>query len=211
MRNIPVFSTDLGVGSLVLEHIPYTAKAYVHIHDSAQPREFIDECADFCRAAGADMVLATGHDALDSYPLEYEVCVMTAPLESVPDTDAAVIPVTEATLDTWVRVYNEKMAGVDGAAFMSSLDAKKLLSAGCGYFVHKDGILLGIGKASAEEVEAIATAVPGMGKTVFCALCHCLTGLMVRLQVASTNTKAIRLYEKLGLVCTGKKPWYRIR
>ena len=211
MRNIPVFSTDIGVASLVLEQIPYIATGFVHIHDTPEPKAFIEECAGFCRAAGADMVLATGHSILEQYPLAYEVLIMTAPLDSIPDTDAAVIPVTEETLDLWVRLYNEKMASVDGSVYMSSMDAKKLLDAGCAYFVHREGKLLGIGKGSGEELEVIAAAEPSMGETVFCALCHCLSGPMVRLQVASTNARAIRLYKKLGLLCTGmERAWYRI-
>ena len=211
MRNIPLFSTELGVASLVLEQIPYTAMGFVHIHDTANPEAFIEECAGFCRAAGADVVLACGNAIPEQYPLAYEVLAMTADLDSIADTDASVIPVTEQTLDLWIQLYNKKMASVDGAAYMSSTDGKKLLTAGCGYFVHRDGKLLGIGKAHGEELEAIAATEPGMGKTVFCALCHCLSGPMVRLQVASTNTRAIGLYERLGMVCTGmEKSWYRI-
>ena len=51
MRNIPVFTTENGVGSLVLQEIPYTGNAYVRIHDSVMPEAFLRECVDFCTMA----------------------------------------------------------------------------------------------------------------------------------------------------------------
>lgn len=211
MRNIPVFSTDLGVASLVLDQIPYSGTAFVHICSTAQPEKFITECAGFCRAAGADLVLATGHEVLKEFPIQYEILSMRRPLEGIADTDAALMPVTEQTLDIWVQHYNKKMMHVDGAAYMSNREGKKLLEEGRGYFVHRSGQLLGIGKASGETLDAIASIVPGEGRTVVCALCHCLSGPMVDLQVASTNRRAIRLYEDMGFLSTGvKRRWHRI-
>lgn len=211
MRNIPVFSTELGVASLVLDQIPYSGIAFVHVCSTAQPEAFIAECGGFCRAAGADRVLATGHEVLEKFPVQYEILSMSRPYEGVEDTDAAVIPVTEQTMHSWVRHYNERMKKVDGAAYMSSLEGKKLLEEGHGYFVHRNGRLIGIGKASGETVDAIASVVSGEGKTVLSALCHCLSGPMVQLQVASTNRRAIRLYEEMGFICTGiTRRWHRI-
>lgn len=211
MRNIPCFATDLGVGSLVLDQIPYTDTAYVYIQDSADAERFVDECAQFCRAAGAEKVFAAGHDVLEAYPVQYEVFEMCRPLEGVEDTQASVLPVAEGTLGRWLDLYREKMNGVDGAVYMSDADGKRLLLEGSGYFVHQNGQLLGIGKASGENVDAIASAVPGAGKTVLLALCHCLSGPMVRLKVASTNCRAIGLYRSLDFICTSVyRRWYRI-
>lgn len=211
VRNIPVFSTELGVASLVFDQIPYSGIAFVHIGDTACPGEFIDECAQFCRAAGGECVLATGHEALDEFPVSYEVLTMRRPLDGLADTDACLIPVTENTVGRWIEVYNERMKAVDGAAYMSSAEGKRLLEEGNGYFVHRNGTLLGIGKAAGETVDAVASVVPGAGETVFLALCHALSGPMVKLQVASTNQKAIHLYRKLELIATGVgQKWHRI-
>lgn len=211
MRNIPVFSTELGVASLIFDQIPYTGVAYIHIQDTASPAAFVDECAQFCRAAGAESVLATGREGLEAFPASYDVLSMVRPLEGLQDTDAALMPVTEETTERWRSIYNERMKTVDGAAYMSTLEGKRLLEEGCGYFVHRGGTLLGIGKASGETVDAIAAVEPGAGETVFLALCHALSGSMVKLQVASTNRKAICLYEKLGFITTEvKQTWYQI-
>ena len=69
MRDFPVFTTENGVGSLSLKEIPYSGIAYVTIHDSSFPTEFLKECLDFCRAVGATKVYATGHETLEVYPL----------------------------------------------------------------------------------------------------------------------------------------------
>ena len=69
MRDFPVFSTENGVGSLVLKEIPYNGAAYVTIHSSSFPTEFLNECVEFCRAVGARDVYAAGDDCLRQYPL----------------------------------------------------------------------------------------------------------------------------------------------
>ena len=49
MRDLPMFTTENGVGSLVLKEIPYNGTAYITIHSSSFPTDFLKECADFCR------------------------------------------------------------------------------------------------------------------------------------------------------------------
>lgn len=211
MRNIPVFSTDLGVASLVLDQIPYRQSAYVHIQAASKPEEFAKECAQFCRAAGADLVLATGHSVLEDYPLQYQLVSMCRSLDGLADTDAALFPVKEETLSRWVQIYNTRMAAVDGAAYMSSREGRQLLQEGRGYFVHREGQLLGIGKACEETISALAVQKTGSGEAVVLALCRALTGPMARLEVASTNTRALALYQRMGFMRSGiRSAWYRI-
>ena len=56
MRDIPVFTTEYGVASLVLREIPYRQEAYISIQSSLQPEELLAECVSFCRACGAEKV-----------------------------------------------------------------------------------------------------------------------------------------------------------
>ena len=60
MRNIPVFTTEYGVGSLILREIPYRQEAYIRIQDTKEPEAFLGECVDFCKAAGAERIYGTG-------------------------------------------------------------------------------------------------------------------------------------------------------
>ena len=211
MRDFPVFTTDNGVGSLVLKEIPYSGIAYVTIRDSSFPTEFLKECLDFCRAVGAAKVYATGHETLEVYPLYTSVIKMTASWEVIPETDACLFPVTQSTLARWREIYNDRMKNVDNAAYMSEQAGREMLTRGDGYFVHLNGELLGIGIASDDRIACVASVVRGKGKDVVCALVHALMCDTVELDVASTNHKAIRLYESLGFIKTAEiSRWYKI-
>jgi len=211
MRDFPVFTTENGVGSLVLKEIPYRGIAYVTIHDASSPDAFLNECMDFCRIAGAAHIYAKGHDILKDYPLYTKVIKMTAPLDSIPSSDAALFPVTEKTVSRWRELYNQKMKYVDNASYMSEQDAIDMLKRGDGYFVHADGNLLGIGIASDNHIACIASMVPGGGREVIATLVHALMDDRVTLEVASTNHKAIALYESLGFIPVSEvSAWYKI-
>ena len=211
MRDFPVFTTENGVGSLVLKEIPYSGIAYVTIHDSSFPTEFLAECVDFCRAVGAECVYAKGNKVVEDYPFHTSVLQMSAQAESIPETDTALFPVTEKTVARWREIYNEKMKGVDNASYMSEKAASELLCQGNGYFIHRDGELLGIGIASGDRIDCVASVRPGGGREVVSALTHGLCNERVILEVASTNQKAIRLYESLGFMKTAEvSRWHKI-
>ena len=211
MRDFPVFTTENGVGSLVLKEIPYRGIAYVTIHDSSFPTEFLNECLEFCRVVGAEQIYAKGHEIVESYPFYTSVIEMSASTESIPETDASIFPVTERTLSKWREIYNDRMKDVNNASYMTEADAKKLLNRGDGYFIHADGDLLGIGIASGERIACVATVKRGSGREVVAALTHALMCERIILEVASTNLRAISLYESLGFIKTAEiSRWYKI-
>ena len=211
MRDFPVFTTENGVGSLVLKEIPYSGIAYITIRDTSFPEDFLQECCEFCTAVGAQRIFASGHKILESYPIHTSVVRMSAPMDIFPETDACLFPVTEQTLSQWQEIYNHKMKCVDNASYMSDLAAKEMLKRGDGYFIHKDGCLLGIGIAADDRIDCIASVLPGKGKEILCALASALFCDRVQLQVASTNSRAIRLYESAGFIKTAEvSRWHKI-
>lgn len=212
MKNLPVFTTEYGVATLILKEIPYQETAYIILQDTLEPLLLVRECADFCRACGAERIYAGGHDALAEYSLFTAVWEMTSLRESIPDTDAALWPVQERTLTQWQDIYNQKVKTVPTGAWMTDADAKDMLSKGDGYFVHREDMLLGIGKASADRIDWLASVKPGAGADVVKALIHATTEERVRLTVASVNQKAVALYESLGFLKTAEiRRWYTIR
>ena len=99
MKDFPVFTTEYGVASLILKEIPYQGTAYITLQDSLEPGKLLEECVAFCRVCGAEAVYATGHEILESYPLYTAMWEMRCPWESLPDTEAGLFPVVEATLE----------------------------------------------------------------------------------------------------------------
>ncbi len=211
MKNIPVFTTEHGVASLVLREIPYRKTAYIRLQSTQEPKQLLEECIAFCRACGAEQVLATGHAYLDSFPLSAVIVQMQAARESLQGSDACLFPVTEQTANTWKEHYNLRMSDIPNAAYMDDRDIHEMLKKGDGYFVHRDGVLLGIGRASGDTLDAIISLVPGGGAAVVRTLAELLTEDTVMLQVAHNNMRALRLYEGLGFVITGEvSRWYRV-
>jgi len=61
------------------------------------------------------------------------------------------------------------------------------------------------------ELLAVCSVKPGAGERVMHTLMSLVEGAGMTLEVASTNEKAIRLYEKLGFLRTAEKVrWYRV-
>ena len=211
MRDIPMFTTEYGIASLALGQVPYTATAYIRLQATEEPEKLLQECVGFCRACGAEIFYATGDPWLEQLPLHTTVVEMRCSAASLPQTEACLFPVVPETLETWRNIYNDKMKAVPNAAYLSQRDAKKLPEEGSCYFVHKDGLLLGIGKAAQGKIDAVAAVQKGAGRDVVLALCSLFPEETISLEVASTNEKAVRLYESLGFIpVVETSRWYRV-
>ena len=211
MKDIPLFTTEYGVASLTLREIPYRQRAYIKIQSASEPEKLLEECIGFCRACGAERIDASGHEFLEQYSLITPMWMMTANRESMGQTDACIFPMTQQTVERWLEIYNQRMADVPNAAYLDSRDGKEFLENGDCYFVHRDGKLLGIGKAAGDCVDIVIAVEPGMGETVLLALSSVLTEDTVRVTVAGENTRAVRLYERMGFIKTKEiSRWYRL-
>ncbi len=211
MKDIPVFDTEHGVSSLFLREIPYRGRAHIKIRSSQDPEKLLEECVAFCRMCGAEWIDASGHDYLTRYPLNATLYRMQRSREGLGETDACLFPVTEENVKTWLDIYNARMSDVPNAAYMDSADGRELLHSGDGYFIHRDGKLLGIGKAAGDFIDTVIAVEQGMGETVVLALCSLLTEETVNLMVAGENTRAVRLYERMGFIKVKElSRWYRV-
>ena len=198
MRDIPVFTTEHGAASLALKEIPYKGIAYITLQSSMDPEKLLKECVDFCKMAGAKKVYATGHEALEKYPLYTKVIKMQQLRGNLPEGDGCLFPVTEDTAELWRSIYNEKMQSVPNAATIMQTDMKCHLSEGTCYFVHKEDKVLGIGMVFEDKVKAVAACERGAGELVMLTLCNALFSEIVAVEVATTNIPALHLYERLG-------------
>lgn len=213
MKDIPMFTTEYGVASLALKEIPYRGQAYIRVLDvqAGQIPELIAECVSFCRMVGAEAVYAVGHDDLEQWPVYTSVLEMRGDALVDWEKSENLFPVTEQTVSRWREIYNERMRGVDNASTLEARDEKKILESGGAYFIHRQGELLGIGWLENGKILAVASVVPGAGERVMHTLMSLDEGGRLCLEVASTNERAIRLYERLGFLKTREIiRWHRV-
>ena len=211
MKDFPFFATEFGAAGLILKEIPYRGEAYIRILEAlpGQLGKLVGECASFCRMAGAERVYVQGHPELSGYPLHTAVLEMRGTAWAAEEKLACLFPVTEGTVSRWRQLCNEAMGSVDNAATLETRDEADILREPGAYFVHDNGHLLGIGWLRDGELLALAAMEKGAGERVLHTMMSLAEGESIRLEVASTNTKAIRLYERLGFVTVGEKSrWY---
>ena len=213
MRDFPVFTTDYGISSLILREIPYRQEAYIHIQD-VQPdgfAEHLKECVSFCRMAGAERVFVRGHEQAERYPLHTAVLEMRGTAWVDREQLENLFPVTEETVGRWRSLMNERMRGVDNAATLTAADEKKILQSGGAYFIHHSGELLGLGWMEETKLLMVAAVKPGAGERVMHTLMSLVEGADMTVEVASTNDRAIKLYEKLGFLSVGATiQWHEV-
>lgn len=211
MRDFPVFPTEYGVASLVLKEVPYRQEAYITIQSALQPEELLKECISFCRMVGAEKIFARGHASVEQYPLYTAIYEMRGCIDVEESKVAHLWPVTEESAGRWRDLLNWQLRQVDNAATLEKKDEKEILETGGAYFVHRDGELLGAGWIVDEELKLIASVEKGAGEQIFHSLLSVNRPEQLRLEVASTNGRAIRFYEKMGLVKTAEIcRWYRV-
>ncbi len=204
-----MFTTENGIATLILREIPTKQTAYIHLQSSQEPEKLLEECVEFCLAAGAETLYATGDPALEKYPLFTTIIRMRGNTDNVGETDFCLFPVTEKTWQEFCRVYNEKMASVPTANTLRLLDRKKYEKGA--YFVHKEGLLQGIGIVRDNRILAIAACQKGAGRGVLAALCKALSGEEMELDVAENNLSAVNLYTRCGFLKSGEiARWYKI-
>lgn len=213
MQDFPFFATETGVSSLTLKEIPYKGIAYIRIQDVQRENlgDHLSECIRFCRMVGAERIFATGQEVLEQYPLYTTVLEMTATAWVDPEKLACLFPVTKETVSRWREIYNTRMADVDNAGTLEAREEGQILDSGGAYFVHEAGEALGIGWLDDCKLLAVAGVKPGAGERVMHTLMSLVEGDTMTLEVASTNARAIALYEKLGFLKTRELcRWYQV-
>ena len=212
MRDFPMFATEYGVASLIFKEVPYREEAYIILQATEQPEELLQECISFCRAVGAEKIYGRGHEHLEAYPLCGAIYEMRGHIDVEETKIAHLWPVTEETAGKWREIFNEQLRYVDHASTLEKKEEKEILETGGAYFVHNGGILLGAGWVVGEELKLIAAVKKGEGERVLHTLLSAACPEQLRLEVASTNERAIRFYERMGMMKTAElRRWYRVR
>lgn len=191
MKDLPVFTGCCGVATLVLHEIPYRKEAYVLVRSVFTTLEaFLEECENFCKAAGAESVYYGGEGDFSSYPIHASLVERSAAVKNLPATDAAAVAVTAQEEKKWLRLYQERFRTVPAASSCPSMENL--------YFILKDHSLIGLGQVTENKLCSVASLKPGAGKDCVCALAARCTGETVTLLCAEQNLPAMKLYDRLG-------------
>ena len=216
MKNIPVFTAVNGTASVILQEIPYSGKAYILIRSVwTTAAALLEECCQFCRMAGAEQVFASwGTEDLPGAH-SYDLVAMTCEKAALPQPRRPVVlePLTPENGGDYLAVYNRCFREVPGAATYGQRDLKRLYDTDCAFLVRQDGVCAAVAEICGEGLEGIAVLPEfrGLGYDLAAAVLQMVPSVTVRLKVASTNERAIALYERLGFVReTVVSRWWKI-
>lgn len=94
MRNIPAFTCEYGVATLILQEIPTRGEAYCVVQwaNPGQTGPLLQACSQFCRMAGAQRVLSSQAPGPAGTPPQIQLLRMTRSRAGLPETDAALRP-----------------------------------------------------------------------------------------------------------------------
>ena len=211
MRNIPLFATELGVASLVLEQIKYNKMAYIRIQSSSSLKEFLQECVGFCRAAGAEKIFATGEQIAELYDESVSVIRMMRLREGMERGTSKLVSILPADIEDFRGIYNSAMRNIPNASGMSIQSANEILQQGSGYFVYQEDERIGLGIAEEEWIHGIVSLKKGMGMTIMQALNTVLCGEEIHVELNDSNIAAKTLYERMGFTTYEVvSKWYKI-
>ncbi len=207
MKNIPVFTTQFGSASLILQEIPYRRTAYVlvrHVYGGGL-RDLLDACGEFCFQAGAETVFVSAEPPPDFLPHVHDMLELFCHRDDLPQLGSSVTlePVT-AEHEEWFRQnYNRLFRGIPNAATCTAANFREFKSAGGrSYMALLHGTPVGFGQVLDNELCSIGILPEYQGRRLGWRLTLALLGLLdgpeYTLKVSSANRPAMRLYEKLG-------------
>lgn len=201
MKDIPVFTGVHGVATLVLKEIPWSGCGYVIVRSIWTNAEaFLEECLEFCRICGAEQVYASwGCEALPA-PHAYDMVQMERLKADLPEGQTRLEALTKENAPEFLGVYDRCFRDVPNAASYGQKDVARLLGEDTAWLVRRDGVCAAIAEISKEGLEAVAVLPQfrGLGYDLTLTVLAMVPSKTLRLKVASTNKRAVALYERLG-------------
>ncbi len=203
MKDIPLFTVSDGMASLILREIPFRGAAYIWVRSVFGSLDgLLQECAAFCRAAGAEKVYATGQADFSAYPVYARLIQRSVCCQSLPATEAIALPAKDAA--AWLQQYRERFRLVP--ASQSSPGSEGL------YDIFHKGEQIGIGQYEKDKLLAVAALQKGRGADCVCAMSALMQVPQLRLLCAEENLPAMRLYDRLGFSRENcREVWYCVK
>lgn len=208
MKDIPMFTGQYGLASLILKEIAVSGRAYVLVRSvwNGQTHAFLQECRDFCRAVGAQTVYASYENEDLPAVHAYDMLTMETEKAKLPQGKPVKLePLTPENGEVYLDIYNACFREVIGAASYGKQDLQRLYDKDCAFLAKVDGSYAAVAEISEEGMESIAVLPQyrGSGYDLSLTVLPMVPRKTIRLKVASTNERAISLYRRLGFAQTG--------
>ena len=217
MKNIPIFTGEYGVATLILEEIPYKRCGYIlpQSWDGKYLKEFLTECTFFCKLAGAQQVYVRMETPIDYLPLTMEMYAMRLEKKDAMFSEDSLVlhPLSVDNEKIFLEIYETAFAASFNAPTYTTRDTERLRGEGESYVGYWNNQPVGIGELGGDTLRIVAVGEPsqGWGEKMTRHLLDKIPYPVVKLQVASTNAVGRRLYEKLGFEHTKiLKYWYQL-
>ena len=217
MKNIPMFTSSYGVATLILREIGWSGHAYVLVRSvwNGQAAQLLEECRGFCRAVGAEEIYACWDTNELPADHAYDMIAMIRPKAGLPEPARPVEleQITPETAEDYLRIYNQCFRQVPSAASYDRKSLEPLYGEDLAWLARVDGVFAGVAEISKEGLEGIAVlpAFRGLGRDLALSVLPMVPSTTLRLKVASTNDRAMALYDRLGFVPEKlERRWYRL-
>lgn len=197
MKDLPVFTCEAGIASLILHEVPYRREAYILVRAAFGPQDtLLRECESFCRAAGAEKIYVGGEGDFSGRRIYARLLERSAPREML--NPCALTLRSAQELRSWSEAYNARFAAVPMAKTCDEAERRALAASGQALWVCDGDKPVGLGRTEDDEILCLAALERGRGAEVCRALAQRTVGTHVRVLCAEENTAAMRLYDRLG-------------
>lgn len=202
MKDFPLFPCSNGMVSIILSEVPYRAEAYILIRSlQGSLSGLLQECGDFCRAAGAERIYVSGAADLTHLPVYAHLTDRSLEKSRLPKSSACAV-LTQAS--RWTELYNQRFRSVHCAKTY-------LRTPQNAYFIYDGEDLIGLGQIIDDELAAVAALQKGRGQDCVYALAEKISQDQIKLLCAEENLPATRLYDRLGFSRDRERRiWYRL-
>ena len=217
MKNIPMFTGQHGMATLVFRELSYSGCAYVLVRAvwNGETAAFLEECRSFCRAVGAEKIYASWEE--NALPANHAYDVLGLCREksglSLPRREVELEELRPANGADYLQIYNTCFRPVSGAASYDKQDLQRLYGQDCAFLAKIDGEYAAVAEISKEGLESIAVMpqYSGLGYDLSLTVLPMVPSLTLRLKVASTNRRALELYQRLGFEQENiRSRWYEL-
>ena len=217
MKNIPVFTGQFGLASLIFREVPWCGRAYIIVRSvwNGKTAEFLEECRQFCRVVGAEEIYASWE--LEELPAEHAYDMIAMEREKaglpLPSRELDLEVLTPENGQDYLTVYNTCFRDLPSAASYDKTDLKRLYEEDCAFLVRLDGQPAAVAEISREGLEGIAVLprFRGLGYDLALTVLPMVPDLTLRLKVSDANAPAMALYERLGFRKTHViSRWWRL-